>query len=93
MLPVSFPEQNFTYKKPEGWTDEQCMDLPVWKGNIAIDDHGNLAPVIISCWQPSKEDIESIAAGKPIYLFVTGTVLSPVSLATENPFIPQPQKS
>lgn len=51
MLPVDFPEKNFVYTKPEGWTDEQCSDLAVWKGNVAIDEAGNTAPAIISCWQ------------------------------------------
>jgi hypothetical protein len=91
MLPVSFPQANFVYKKPEGWTDEQCGDLSVWKGNVALDDHGNSAHTIISCWQPSKEDIEAINQGKPIFLYVTALGQPPVSLSTENPFIQQEQ--
>lgn len=86
MLPISFPQQNFVYTKPEGWTDEQCGDLGVWKGNVPIDDNGNTAHTIISCWQPSKEDIEAIVAGKPIFLFITAPGQPPVSLSTENPF-------
>lgn len=87
MLPISFPQANFVYQKPEGWTDEQCGDLSVWKGMVAIDEQGSTAPVIISCWQPSKEDIEAINEGKPIFLFITSNSQPPVSIATENPFI------
>lgn len=90
MLPIDFPEKNMVYTKPKGWTDEQCGDLSVWKGKVLIDDKGNTAPTIISCWQPSKEDIEAIIAGKPIYLFVTAEVQCPVSLSTDNPFIQVP---
>lgn len=93
MLPVNFPEANIIYRKPEGWTDEQCGDLAVWKGDCPIDDKGNTAPTLISCWQPSKEDIEAIVAGKPIYLYVTCNVQPPVSLSTVNPFIQQEQKA
>jgi hypothetical protein len=86
MLPIDFPEKNIIYEKPNGWTDEQCSDLSVWRGEVPIDDHGNTAPTVISCWQPSKEDIEAIIAGKPIWLYITGTAQPPVSLSTDHPF-------
>lgn len=86
-MPIDFPERNFVYTKPEGWTDEQCSDLPVWKGRAPIDDKGNSAATIISCWQPNKEDIEAINAGKPVYMLLTSTVQVPISLQTENPFV------
>ena len=60
MLPTTFPEQNKIYGKPETWTDEQCMELPVWEGQAPIDDEGNRSPVVISCWRLSKEDLEEI---------------------------------
>jgi hypothetical protein len=91
MLSINFPEKNLVYQKPEGWTDEQCSDLNVWKGDVAIDDEGNKATTIISCWQPSKEDIEAILAGKPIWLFITSSDQPPVSLSTEYPFVKQDQ--
>lgn len=86
MLPVSFPEANMTFQKPQGWTDEQCSDLHVWKGDCPIDDNGTLMPTIISKWQPSKEDIEAITNGEAVYLYITGGSMPPVSLGTENPF-------
>lgn len=86
MLPVDFPARNFVYQKPEGWTDEQCSDLPVWKGSAPIDDHGNTAPTIISCWKLSKEDLEEIQKTGVIWLSISNTGVPPVSLFTENPF-------
>lgn len=86
MLPVDFPARNFVYQKPEGWTDEQCSDLPVWKGNAPIDDNGNTAPTIISCWKLSKEDLEEIQKTGEIWLSISSTGMPPVSLFTENPF-------
>ena len=93
MLPIDFPQRNLVYKKPAGWTDEQCGDLSVWKGRSKIDDEGNTAPAIISCWQPSKEDIEAINIGLPIFLILTAEVQCPVSMSTENPFVTQPEHS
>jgi hypothetical protein len=86
MLPASFPQQNFVYQKPEGWTDEQCMDLPVWKGQGEIDEQGATTPTIISCWKLSKEDLEEIQRTGVVWLSISGTGMPPVSVFTENPF-------
>jgi hypothetical protein len=88
MLPVDFPERNFTYTKPKGWTDEQCSDLQVWRGTSPLEG-GGMTATIISCWQPSKEDIEAINAGKPIFLKILSAEQPPVEVTTENPFIHQ----
>lgn len=91
MLSIDFKEANFTFTKPQGWTDEQCSDLRVWKGNVPIDDSGATAPTIISCWRLSKEDLEEIQLnGGTVWLYITGTRMPPVSLATEHPFTEQP---
>lgn len=91
MLPIDFTERNFVYSKPEGWTDEQCSDLPVWKGEVPIDDKGNTAHGIISCWKFSKEDLKEIQRTGVIWLNVTADVQPPISLFTENPFIHENQ--
>lgn len=85
MLPTDFPERNFVYTKPKNMTDEQCSDLPVWKGP-ATDENGVTFPVIISKWKLSKEDLEEIQRTGVIYLSVTGDVQPPVSVFTEYPF-------
>jgi len=87
MIPVTFPQQNRIYKKPEGWTDEQCSDLAVWEGEAPIDDQGTTSHTIISCWQPNKEDIKAINEGKPIFMLISGHSQPPIAIQTENPFI------
>jgi hypothetical protein len=67
-------------------TDEQCMDLRVWKGPVPIDDAGNTAPAIISCWRLNKEDMEEINRTGVIWLSITGSGMPPVSVFAENPF-------
>lgn len=87
MLPTTFEQVNFTFTKPKDMTNEQCMDLPVWKGN-AKDENGNESPVIISCWKLSYEDLQEIQKTGCIYLSISGHGMPPVSLFTENPFNP-----
>ena len=67
-------------------TDEQCSDLCVWKGQAPVDDQGTMYPVIISCWQLSKEDLDEIQKTGKIWLSITGNGMPPVSVFTENPF-------
>ena len=81
MMPFTFPEANKVYAKPSDMTDEQCSDLPVWVGK---DNNG--FPMILSCWKFSKEDLENIAKTGVMWLAITGTGMTPVSLFTENPF-------
>lgn len=87
MIPIEFLQQNFTYTKPKGWTDDQCSDLHVWKGDVGIGDEQTLMPTIVSVWQPSAEDIENIIAGQPIFMLITSQNQPPISITTINPFI------
>lgn len=83
MMPaVDFPESNFTFGKPSGMTDEQCLPLQVWKGK---DDSG--VPIIISKWTLSAEDLAEIQKTGAIYLIITGQGMPPVSLHVETPFV------
>lgn len=85
-MPVTFDQANFTFGKPPDMTDEQCSSLHVYKGECPVNEQGTMMPVIISKWQPSKEDIEAINKGAAIFLSITGQGMPPVSLFTENPF-------
>lgn len=81
MLPVTFEEQNLIFVKPGDMTEEQCGSLPVWAGKDADG-----VPVIISCWQPSREDLQELMETGRLWLVVTGSVQPPVRITTENPF-------
>lgn len=84
MIPIEFKEANFTFVKPANMTDEQCMSLPVYKG---VDSAG--FPIIISCWQLNKEDLEEIQRTGCVYLMIVSNSQPPVSLHIETPFINQ----
>jgi hypothetical protein len=81
MLPTDFEQRNFVYQKPANMTDEECMDLPVFRG-VTPDGW----PCIISKWKLSKEDLEEIQKTGAIYLSITGYGMPPVLLFTEDPW-------
>lgn len=89
MLPSNFPEANTSMHKPEGWTDEQCMSLPAWRGVQELSG-GMTQPCFISYWKPSKKDLETLNNGGGIYLGILSPELPPAFLTTENPFKTEP---
>jgi hypothetical protein len=72
MRPIHFQEANTEFVKPNGMTDEECGPLSAYVG----ENH------ISTVWQPNKEDIEAINAGRPIIVQVCGLSLPPISLFT-----------
>lgn len=72
MRPIDFPEANAHFGKPDSMTDEECMPISAHVGNGFIN----------TVWQPSKEDIEAINAGRPIIVSVAGSSLPPMGLFT-----------
>lgn len=77
MRAIDFPESNHTFSEPVSMDDSECLPLHVYVGK---DTKG--LPYINSVWQPNKEDIEAINAGRPIMLTVCGNMMPPVSLFT-----------
>ncbi len=59
-------------------TDEDCYSLEILQG---VTDPERW-PYTLSAWQPSKEDIEAIKAGRPIWVRVLSHTVHPISLFT-----------
>lgn len=79
MRAIEFEGYNVILGKPDAMTDEQCLPLHAYRD---IDTDG--FPFILSVWQPSKEDIEAINAGRPVLLKICGQIMPPVALFTTN---------
>lgn len=80
MIPVEFDQMTVVLGKPQGWRDEDCLPLPVYRDGVRC----------ISCWKLSKEDLEQIEKTGEIWLTIlAGESQPPVCLQTENPFIPE----
>ena len=79
MMPIDFPGSNLVLTKPGNMTDEQCMSIRAFK-STDLDGF----PFILTMWQPSKEDIESINQGNPICVKVLAEGFAPMSIFTVN---------
>jgi hypothetical protein len=77
MSPQPFHESNLVLKAPAGM-EETCGDLHVYATGT----------MCISCWQPTPEERERIAAGGPVWLtVVAGESQPPVAVSAESPFL------
>lgn len=81
MEATSFDESNHVFDKPSSMTYDECDPLSVWVGNDA-----NNQPVIISCFKPTKEELEEINRTGRVWCFHWGTQLQPHGLSGTNPF-------
>jgi len=78
MRSIDFPQSNNTYGKPDSMTDEQCYPVSVYEH---INDNGQIE-FINTVWQPNKEDIEAIVAGRPVVMTMKVSFLVPHALYT-----------
>jgi hypothetical protein len=78
MRAIHFPEANTMFTKPEGMTDEECGSVSAYAG--AYEDGTRY---VLTCWQPSYEDLQAFNAGRPLVLQILGG-MPPVSLWTQD---------
>jgi hypothetical protein len=85
MMPIDFPGAK-VIGKPESMTDEQCSSIYAMDVNIDYgkDAEGNdvKGRMWVEAWKPSKEDIEAINRGEPIWLQIHSNGLPPVAVFT-----------
>lgn len=83
MNPSSFDESNIYFDKPEGMTYDECGALSVFQGK---DVSG--MDIVISCWKPTKEELDEINCTGRVWCYHFGTGLQPHALSGHNPFKP-----
>lgn len=81
MIPIEFRESNITLNRPASMTEEECRSI---RAHLS---HQDGCAVVVTCWQPSHEDMASIAAGNPIWLHVMSAYHPPVAITAESPFV------
>lgn len=84
MQPIYF-EGSKQIGKPENITDDQCMSIwakPVEYDFIGEDGEKYQSRVWVEAWMPSKEDIEAINRGEPIWLQIHSAGLPPIAVCT-----------
>lgn len=82
MIPTAFDEETGYLNKPANMTDEECECLSVWQGDM---DNG--MPAVISCWKPTKEELEEINRTGRIWVVVCGNSMPPIAPLGISPFI------
>lgn len=81
MKASGFDEENCVLDGPPGTTSEDCEPLSVWRGRT---NKGN--PVVISCWKPTKQELEEINKTGRVWLMVWGETMPPVALLGNYPW-------
>lgn len=80
MVPSNFPQSNDCLSPPEGVDLDDCSVLSVWRGTV------DRQPVVISCWKPTKEELDEINKTGRIWLWIWGTTMPPAALTGSDPF-------
>lgn len=86
MVATSFPESNNSLSPPDGLTEDQVSSLAVWQGMAPSEGVEGLVPMCISCWKPTKEEMEEFQRTGRVWLFVWGLTMPPCSLSMITPF-------
>lgn len=80
MQPANFDGSNTIFGAPKG-TEHVVAPLYAYRGPRA----GDGLPVVVSCWKPSREELEEIMLTGRVWLVVLGESMPPVWLQSQNP--------
>lgn len=80
MIATAFDEDNAVLGPPKGKSEEEVHSLSVHKGMMGV------SPVVISCWKPTKEELEEINRTGRVWLVVCGNTMPPVMVEGISPF-------
>lgn len=78
MNPQTFPQTNLVMKAPKGMPE--CCDVHACRTTC------NGAPVVVTAWRPTPEELVKINLGEPVFLLCWGQSMPPVAVTADNPF-------
>lgn len=78
MNPTRFAQANIVMLAPPGM--KNCIDVHACKTTSGD------APVVVTAWKPTPEEIVKINLGEPVYLILWGPTMQPASVTVDNPF-------
>ncbi len=84
MEATSFNESNDVLDKPDTLDKEDCEALSVWRGRLMNGCKG-----VISCWKPTKEELDVIQRTGRVWVIVLGKTMAPTYVSGYNPFSPE----
>lgn len=80
MQPINFSEATQYLGRPSSMGDEDCDAVPICRTFLKLPS-GETSPAVVTCWEPTPEGREAIAAGANIYLHVLGPSMPPVFMS------------
>jgi hypothetical protein len=87
VIPTAFDEENLVLNPPLGVSMEECPVLSVYSG--PMPQQFSDAHVVISCWKPTKEEMQEIIMTGRVYVVVWGRSMPPICPVGFSPFRPQ----
>lgn len=79
MIPSGFDEANGTLGPPQGISEDDVSSLRVWRGLC-----GNQR-VVISCWRPTRAEMDEIARTGRVWLYMWGDTMPPALVSGDPP--------
>jgi len=79
MKPTGFKEANCVFGPPEGFEESQVVPIHAYQAQLAGGSCDG-APVVITAWLPSDDELAELNAGAPVYLTFLGGL--PAHMAT-----------
>lgn len=83
MEPANFDGTNATMGPPNGMTDDQCGTI--FAQMTTLNLIGGPMPCTITCWKPSRAELDEIERTGRVWLTVLGHGMPPVILGAEKP--------
>lgn len=85
MQATNFKESNQVIGPPKGVSEDDVQSINAWAGPMPPENW----PVMITCWKPSKEELQEVIDTGRVWLHVYGHVMPPVSVSGHHPFVGQ----
>ena len=83
MIPANFEEANTIFGPPEGMTEDDVKSIRAYVG-----EHLDSSAVTITCWKPTREELDSIEKTGRVWLMIFGKGMPPVAVTGWSPFKP-----
>lgn len=79
MFPTDFDQSNKVFDKPQSMTRDECEAVNCFVGkDVAGQD------VILTCWKPTREELEEINRTGRVWCYHYGNYLQPHSLRSKS---------
>lgn len=77
---ASFDQANSTLGPPRGLGEDDVTSLRVWRGS-----YEDSQPVVISCWKPTRAELDEIERTGRVWLHIWGATMPPALVSGFEP--------